>query len=234
METLKPDRIMQLIWAYIPQRALTTAVDLGLFTHLAHGAGTAAEVATAAGASERGVRMILDVLVALGLVTKEGGRYGLTPESETFLVVGQPGYLGALAQHTDLLWPTFGQLTEVVRTGRPTRSLENQDDGTEFFEKLVPQIFAMTFPQACAAAAALDVGGAWRGLTVLDLGAGTAAWSIAMLQRDATSRAVAVDYPGVLQVTREFTARYGVADRFEYRSGNLRDVDYGEGTCDLG
>ena len=51
MTEIGPDRIMQLAFAYMPQLALATAVDLALFTHLAQGQHTAAELAAAAGAS---------------------------------------------------------------------------------------------------------------------------------------------------------------------------------------
>ncbi len=230
---IRPDRIMELTWAHVPQRALTAAVDLGLFTHLAGGARTAGEVAVVVGASERGVRMILDALAGLGLVGKSDGEYRLTPESETFLVQGGERYLGSFVQHSNLLWDNYRDLTDIVRTGRPKIAVDEHDDGEEFFTKLVTQIFPGTHAQALAAAEGLGVGRKLRGLTVLDVGAGAGAWSLAMLKHDPTARAIAVDWPHVLDITRQYADRFGFADRYQYVAGNLREVDFGEGCCDL-
>lgn len=228
-----PQRIMQIAWAHVPQRALTSAVDLGFFTQLDHGCRTAAEVAAAAGASERGTRMVLDVLAALGLVTKSDGEYANTPETATFLVRGKPTYLGGLVQHTNQLWDNYRHTTEAVTTGRPPVAVNTQDDGEEFFVELVPQIFGNSYAQARAGAAALGIGETWTGAVVLDIGAGSGAWSLACLERDPTARAIAVDYPHVLAVTRQFAAKFGCAERYEYREGNFRDVDFGTASCDL-
>jgi ubiquinone/menaquinone biosynthesis C-methylase UbiE len=167
------------------------------------------------------------------LLTKNGAAYGLTPEVETYLVQGKEKYLGPMIQHTDLLWPTFGRLTEAVRTGQPQRAVDEEAQGEEFFVQLVPMIFTLTYPQARAAAAGLGVGDGWTGLTVLDVGAGSGAWSLAMLERDPTARSIAVDWPPVLEVTKQFAQRFGLADRYEYLAGNLREVDFGEACCDL-
>ena len=233
MSEVRPDRIMEIGWAYIPQRALTAAVDLALFTHLANGAQTAAEVAVAAGATERGVRMILDALASLQLLTKEDGRYYLTPETETYLVQGKEKYQGTIIQHTNMLWNSFGRLTDVVRTGQPQFAVDEEGAGPDFFAELVSQIFSMSYPGARVAAQALGVGERWSGLCVLDIGAGSAAWSLAMLERDPSARAVAMDWPHVLEVTRQFVDRFGFADRYEYLAGNLREVDFGEARFDL-
>lgn len=228
-----PDRIMQIAWGHLAQRTLTAAVDLNLFGHLASGARTAAEAAHASGASERGVRMVLDALTAMGLLAKDNDGYQLTPETETFLVPGSQAYLGGLVQHVDLLWETTGRLTEAVRTGLPQCAVDLRDDGESFFAQLVPLIFGMSYGSAQQAAAGLGVGDTWCGLTVLDVGAGAGPWSLAMLQRDRSARAIAVDWPHVLEVTRRYAADFGCLDRYEFRAGNLREVDYGESCCDL-
>jgi ubiquinone/menaquinone biosynthesis C-methylase UbiE len=233
MDDIRPDRIMEVMWANVPRQVLATAVDLGFFGHLAHGARTAAEVAATAGVDERGTRIVLDALAALQFLTKTDSAYALTPETETFLVPGKDTYLGGMVQHTNALYARFGHLAEVVRAGKPTAAVDEQRDGSEFFVELVPQIFALSYPAARAAADALGVGDAVTGITVLDVGAGSGVWSLAMLQRDPTARAIAMDWPRVLEVTRGFAERFGVADRYEYLPGNLREVDFGEGSCDL-
>ena len=56
------------------------------------------ETADATGASERGLRAVMNVLVAL-IFLQRMGAYTLTPESETFLVSTKPCFQGGLLKH---------------------------------------------------------------------------------------------------------------------------------------
>jgi len=56
--------------AYQKTMALKGAVELEIFTHIADGATTAAEIAKKCHASERGVRILCDFLTINGLLTK--------------------------------------------------------------------------------------------------------------------------------------------------------------------
>jgi DNA-binding IclR family transcriptional regulator len=68
---------MQLHFSFAPARVLTTALQLKTFSRIAAGRETAAAIARAAGASERGTRMLLDMLVAMQLLSKKDGKYAL-------------------------------------------------------------------------------------------------------------------------------------------------------------
>src|SRR4051794_33102061 len=90
-----PERIMRYAWGYAAPLITEAAVRTGVFDALADSPKSLAEVQATTGASERGLRIILNALVGLELLTKNGGgRYALTPETETYLVSGKPGYLG--------------------------------------------------------------------------------------------------------------------------------------------
>src|SRR5205814_7051064 len=51
-------------------------------------------IATYCHASPRGMRILCDYLTVLGLLTKSGGQYALTPDSDVFLNPKSPGYAG--------------------------------------------------------------------------------------------------------------------------------------------
>src|SRR5687768_11516904 len=97
-----PERIAQIAWSFATLQSLATALDLRLFTHVAEGRVTAPELRAATGASERGLTMLLNAMVGLSFLTREGAgdeaRYRLTPEAEAFLVEGRPGYHGSFVQ----------------------------------------------------------------------------------------------------------------------------------------
>ena len=73
------EQIMQMNFSFAPACIMTAALRLGVFSHVAAGGSTVADVARAAEASERGTRMLLDALAGFGLLTKAGDRYELTP-----------------------------------------------------------------------------------------------------------------------------------------------------------
>src|SRR3954467_3923783 len=84
--------------AFQRTEALKAAVELDLFTHVAAGRRTAAEVAAACGATPRGVRILADSLTVLGFLRKEGDRYAPTPDTAAFLDRNSPAYLGGAVE----------------------------------------------------------------------------------------------------------------------------------------
>ena len=114
------ERLMKFVFAYAPPLMVDTAVSLNLFDLLDAAPATVEQVSSKTGASERGLRILMNALVGLELLTKDAqGRYSLTPESETFLVKGKPGFLGGLFHHSAAeILPKWMQLNEVVLTGR--------------------------------------------------------------------------------------------------------------------
>ena len=212
-------------WGYAPPMILSAAVEHRVFDLLEGGPKTAAEVSAANGASLRGVRAIMNALAGFGLLAKDSdNRYALTPESATFLVRGKPSFIGGFMLHARQLIPKWLQLGEIVETGRPTTSVNQEGEGSEFFEAFVEDLFPVGFPSAQSLASAFpDV------RRVLDLAAGSGVWSIAFAQRNKGVRVTAVDWAGVLPATRRMTERLGVAEQYEFVAGDLRDADFGSG-----
>src|SRR5262245_38834525 len=80
-----PALFFDTVGAYERTEALRAAIELDLFTLVAGGQRTAAQLAGACRASPRGVRILADYLTVLGFLRKQGDRYELTPDSEVFL-----------------------------------------------------------------------------------------------------------------------------------------------------
>lgn len=228
---LSPARIQQLAWGYAPPLVLESAIRHGVFDALDSGPKSVAEIQKATGASERGLKAILDLLAGLELLARNGdGKFSLTPESAAFLVSNKPGFVGGLLRHTSQhLVPRWLHLNEVVATGKPVSPVNQQDSGSEFFEQFVCDIFSMSYRVAQELAEHLHLAGAREEVRVLDLAAGSGVWGIAQAQSSAQVRVTAVDWPGVIPVTRKTVAKFGLAERFTFVEGDLRDADFGSG-----
>ena len=227
-----PEQIIDDLWAPRATQVLVTAVELDLFSRLADGVKSAAQVAAEAGAAPRPVRHLLDALVSLGYLDKAGDDtdgYELTAVSRRFLVRGSPSYLGDMCRETRILWPSWARLTDVVRTGEPTAPWEREDAGRDNFPQLVSAWFPLSFGAARAAVAALPED-TRRGIRrILDVAAGSGAWSLAFATELGDVRVTTVDRPEVNEITRSYAERHGVAERYEYIAGDLRDVPFGDG-----
>lgn len=227
-----PMTLMDTAWSFTKSEVLKTAVELGIFTEMDNGRRTPEALARAVGASERGVRMLLNALAGLNVLEKTGGGEYLLPEStRRFLSRNSPAYLGDFLLHVEQITPAWSHLTEVVRSGKPYARVESGEHQTEFFAKLVSGLFAMNWPGAQAAAQALV--GSRRGLRILDIGAGSGVWGIAFAQQDPQARVTIADFPEVIEVAKGFVARHVMTGRFDYLPGNFREVDFGKGVYDL-
>jgi ubiquinone/menaquinone biosynthesis C-methylase UbiE len=224
-EKPNPRRLLEIAWAYAPPMILGAAIEHRIFDLVANGPKTAAEVAKENGASLRGIRAIMNALVGFELLSKDAQeRYSLTPESETFLVRGRPGYLGGFLRHADQLIPKWLKLPEVVKTGKPAMAVNQQGDGSEFFLGFVEDLFPVGYPSAQALASAFP-----KARKVLDIAAGSGVWSIPLAQNSKEVQVTALDWPGVLPATRRVTERMGVADQYQFLPGDLNTADFGSG-----
>jgi ubiquinone/menaquinone biosynthesis C-methylase UbiE len=219
---------MQMTWGYAAPLILEAAIRHRVFDVIDGGAATLAEIAAATGASERGLAGILNVLVGLEFLGKDGDRYTLTPESSTFLVSTKPSFQGGILRHvSEQLMPQWLHLNDVVATGRPANSVNQQGPGTEFFQQFVNDIFPMSYPAAQDLANYLRLDLMSGPVSVLDLAAGSGVWGIALAQSAPNVQVRAVDWADVLSVTRGTVGRFGLSSRFSFAEGDLLQADFG-------
>ncbi|MHB8304169.1 MAG: methyltransferase family protein [Acidobacteriaceae bacterium] len=226
-----PERLMQLAWGFAPSLAIEAAVRLGIFDAIEDGSKTLDAIASATQCSPRGLSPVLNLLAGFGLLEKSDKRgYGLAPESAAFLVSTKPGFQGGLFKHmSQQLVPKWMELTEIVRTGQPMGGVNDESEGAAFFAQFVEDIFPMSYPSARVLAESLAISKADREVSVLDLASGSGVWGIALAQRSPQVRVRAVDFEGVLPVTRRVTEKFGVAERFTFVPGDLLQADFGSG-----
>jgi Dimerisation domain len=90
---LTPQMMGQMFMSVLPARALAVALQLDLFSHLAAVPETAANLARAVSASERGTRMLIDALCAIGVRDKADGRYRLPAATRAYLIRSNLDYM---------------------------------------------------------------------------------------------------------------------------------------------
>lgn len=210
-------------------QTLIAAVELDLFSRIAEGNNTAQKIAAAAGTPEDTTRRLLDALAGIGYLKKANQQYRLTAGAAECLVRGKPFYMGDNALVGKMTMAAWSMLPEVVRSGRPLNPGISAQEREQFFAKLVPALFTNNFNAAAAAVARLtpkEKAGIKR---ILDIGAGSAAWSIPFARALRKARVTVADYPAVARVAREYAERWGVGDRYDYLEGDFNQVEFGAG-----
>lgn len=201
--------------------ALIAAYRAGLVGALLDGPATPAELARELELDERATRLVLNVLWVYGAASRSGEEFSASAE----LLELRRAFPGGVSLDLELLdhEETF------LRTGKPLIRMDGSLDerGGHFVQ--VAGGLGKSFRQA-ARELAESAGGSWR--DVLDLGAGSGVWGLALAERWPAVTVTAVDLPPVVRVLRRNAEELGVADRVRTVAGSYFDVDLPERAFD--
>jgi predicted O-methyltransferase YrrM len=218
---------MQVALAHRASAVLFAASELDVFSKLSAGPMTAADVAAACGTEAEPTRFVLDACVTSGMIERDGDTYKNSPTSAMFLVRGQGPYIGDGLKYAEDLYPAWGRVAELMRTGKPVMPPETilGDDP----EKTRAFVLAM-HERAKGIGAVLPHGADLTGRKhLLDIGGGPGTYSVGLVRQTPGLRSTVLDRPGVLAVTKELVAEQGFSDRVSLRPADYLTDDFGTG-----
>jgi SAM-dependent methyltransferase len=224
-----PQSIFETLTGYQRSAALATAIELDLFSAIARGKSTPAELAKACNASERGLRSLGDFLVVDGFLTKSGERYGLGEVAAKFLDRAKPSYVGSIAEflHGEPLRATFEELTASVRRGCSAvgarGTMDPEHPAWPQFARGMAPMFGLQAEDLAERVAKRRA----SAKSVLDVAAGHGLYGIACAKRFENARVAFADWRSVLDVAFENAVKAGVRDRVSGIEGDANTVDLG-------
>lgn len=223
---LNQNRIIDIGMSFWAAKALLSAAELGLFTELAKGPLEIETISTRLNLHSRAARDFLDSLVALGLLERDGGRYGNTADTALFLDREKATYVGGLLELAETrLYPVWGLLTEALHTGLPQNEAKEVSDYyanlcgdrerlRTFLQAMIglsldtSREIAKRFPWKSYKTFA-DIGGAMGGLSA----------QIALAHAHVTG--VSFDLPAVGEFCDEYFASLGLSDCLKSFAGDF-------------
>jgi len=208
-------------------RVMLTAAELDVFTHLDDGALTSLKLAECIGCDPRATDRLLDALAALDLLEKEGDLFSLSAEGR-LLSSKQPETMLPMLLHFSGLWRAWGQLTTVVREGKPAARVDGQTD--EAFRKAF--IGAMDAASRELSLRIVDAFDGARFKRLLDIGGASGTYTRAFLRKNARMTAVLFDLPPVIPIAREKMEAEGLMERVVLAPGDYNRDPLPTG-CDL-
>lgn len=212
-----PAALLKLAGDYWSVCALHAGVKLDVFTLLAAGPATPADLSRVLGTDSRGLAMLLNSLAALGLVTKSGDSYAATHFAAEYLAKTSPAYLGHIVMHHHHLVAGWARLDEAVSSGGPVRDKVSFADDAETRESFEMGMFNLAMQIAPLIVSRIDLSGRRR---FLDLGGGPGTYAIHFCRHNPGLTAVVYDLPTTRPFAERTIARFGLADRIAFADGD--------------
>ena len=220
--------------AYYNSALLFAALELDIFTVIErHGTvgATLHLLAKECTATPRGMRLLLDGCVAIGLLRKVDDLYFNSDAARVALVQGVSGYLGKAIQYNRDVYPAWGQLAQMVRSGRPVEEPElHLGADKERTSRFALSMHGRALGIGRAVVPTLKLQGVRR---VLDLAGGPGTYAVLMAESNPELSCVTVDLPEISRVAASLVAQSSVSERVECRAGDYHSDLYEEEEYDL-
>jgi ubiquinone/menaquinone biosynthesis C-methylase UbiE len=213
-------RLMNLNGASHVYRAARQA---GIFAALSKNAGPASRIAADCSLAESPTKLVLETLRTLGLVSLEQSVYALTPLARLLLA-------GSYQNLSDEYW---NHLPHFLKTGEPFKTMDDIVQSEEHYQSQAAAMAWMFGPASESVVRLLGIGGERTNLNILDVGAGSAIWSLAIASRDVGTRVTAVDWPAVLAVAKGLAQQRQLESRLTLLPGNFHEIEYPPEAFDL-
>ncbi len=219
-------KVMQLGMGFCGAQVLLTANDLGLFDILAEGPASGTELRDRLRLSSRSAGHFLQALVRLGMIEVADGEYRNSELAGQHLVRGRPAYMGGfLTRARRVLYPAWGRLGDMLRTGEPQAdshsggdlfgSLYEQQDNMLTFLDMMDAVTSVIGPEL---ADALD----WEQYrTVVDIGGARGNLLAYLLKAQPHLTATVFDLPQMRRPFRDYMASVGSPETIRFHAGDF-------------
>ncbi len=212
------DKLLEQVRGFQPACVITAAADLDLFTTLNHTPATAEGLADKMGADARATAVLLDALVALGLLAKKAGVYKVPADVAELLTADSPRNVLGGVRHQGNCLRRWDQLARVVKAGRPAQrepSIRGEAGDIASFIQAMNEFSGPMAPVIVERLLPLHF------QRLLDIGGASGTWTIAFLRAVPDATAVLFDLPQVLPLARERLTSAGLADRVSLVAGDF-------------
>jgi hypothetical protein len=208
-------------------KVLFSAIEFGLFTELAKESMDAAEIQKRCGRHPRGVRDVLDTLVALRMLERRGEIYSNTSETDFYLDRAKFTYIGHYIEIQSLRgYQLFDKVSEALRTGEPQNEIKSGDEDwvdamyrtPERLRFFLRGMTGHSLPSAMAIARKFP----WEKYrTFADVGTAEGCLPVQVAMAHPHLVGEGFDLPAVRPFFDEYVASFHLQDRVKFRVGDF-------------
>jgi len=215
-------KIRSMVYGYQQTAVLMAAYSLGVFAEIHKRPQVAADVARHCQADPRGIEILLEALVAAGVIHRHGSTYVIPRDHAAYLVPGADGDATGLIEMAFELYPAWGDLARGIREGTPRLPLTSDailggdPDRVRRYIRGVHTVSRESSRRVAEMAPLLP------GSSLLDVAGGSGIFSAEYARRTPNLKATLFDLPPTLEVARDILTAEGCEDLIEFRPGDYR------------
>lgn len=214
------EQINQLARAFQSSRILLTAYELGVFDALSGQQKSSTTLADELETDSRALDRLLNALCTFDLLKKHDHQFSNSPVAEKFLVKGKADYLAGLG-HLNNLWDSWSSLTEAIIRDDKRKAQAREKKQTQRTASFIAAMHGRAQSSAPAIVAQIDLTGVKR---VLDVGGGSGIFSVQFVKSGNNLKATIFDLPQVVELSKAYVAKEGVADAIDFKTGDYTTV----------
>jgi len=227
-EIKSTEDIRELANAFRASRVLLSAFELKIFTVLDKHMMTSEDVSQKVNTDARATDRLMNALCGMGLIKKVKRKFYNTDLSSKYLVEGKPEFMGNL-YHTNNLWDSWSHLTDSVIKGTSFRGDQNKEEKNDWVEAFIAAMHYRGVNQGKILSMMIDLTNVKK---MLDVGGGSAAFSIEIVKKNPAIKATVLDLPHVIPLTKKYVDIAGLSTNFDFIDGDYLTSDF-SGQYDL-
>ena len=231
-QELSVQGLVELASAFYGSAILFSALENNVFTQVEKlgPAATLENLAKTGGMDLRGLRLLLDACVAIGILAKDEEIYRNTDAGTAALVSGSKMDLSRAVLYNRDVYPAWGKLSDLVKSGKPVEAPEiHLGEDLERTRRFVLSMRGRALAIGQSVIPMLDLKGC---STLLDLAGGPGTYAVLIAQANPKLHCTTVDLPAVSAVATECVAESGMSDRVTCLPGDYHTDTYPESAYD--
>ena len=212
------EEVLDMARLFQPACVLAAAADLDVFSPLHEKSMTAQALASKLDTDLRATNILLDALVAMEFLTKQGIDYSVPEEAAKLLTEKSANNILPMVRHLANCLRSWAALAGVIKTGKPDERTPSTRGQAADQADFIGAMHNFSGPIA------VEVVGKLQPLKfdhLLDIGGASGTWTIAFLNAVPEAKATLFDLPPVISMAEQRIAEAGLGDRVNLVPGDF-------------
>jgi len=220
--------VSQIAFGFMASKALFAGLHIDVFTLLTDSPKSATAIALETGVPANRITTLLTALTSIGLVDHNDETFTNAPAAEQFLSRASKYEFGDYLRYQidQQMYPFLSQLNEVIEGSLDPEAIDSYQHWMSDPEQASIYSEAQhtgSLGPGRTLARLVDLSDA---LNLLDVGGGTGAISIRLLQAYPNLISTIIDFPNVAEIGWRFVTAAGMVDRIRYIPGNALHTEW--------
>ena len=224
------EEVSRIAFGFMASKALFAGLHIDVFTQLADGPKNSAEIAKDAEIPMNRITTLMTALTSIGLVDREeeGEIYSNSPGAEAFLAKGAKYEFGDYLRYQidQQMYPFLGQLNEVLDGSLDPDAVDSYQHWMSDPEQAAIYCEAQHAGSLGPGRTLTRLVDLSEAKTLLDVGGGTGAMSIRLLEAFPNLDSTIIDFPNVAEIGWHFISGAGMVNRIRYIPSNALTAEW--------